>query len=153
MRAPARRSFLALPIAAALLSGCDLRTLLGARLARDEVAFGAWVVGRLAAGDRASIEASFDRGALDAPARAEIGGIAATFPASAPLRVEMTDWTVNKAIGGPTEWEIEMTSRYPDAAVVTRVGYRKAGARRDLVRIRVTLVRSADPGAIAAAGG
>lgn len=147
MPVSARRSFVALPVAAALLAACDARTRIGTRLAHEEVAFGAWVVERLAAGDRASIEASFDRGALDGPARARIGGVAGTFPAVAPLRVEMTDWTVRRPVGGPTEWEIEMTSRYPDAALVTRIGYRKAGPRRDLTRLRVTLERRADPDA------
>jgi hypothetical protein len=148
MSASARRSFVALQLAAALLAACDARTLIGARLAREEVAFGAWVVERLAAGDRASIEASFDRGALDGSARARIDGVAGTFPAAAPLRVELTDWTVRKPVGGPTEWEIEMTSRYPDAALVTRIVYRKAGPRRDLTRLRVTLERRADPDAL-----
>lgn len=148
MPASARRAFAALPLAAALLAACDARTLIGARLAHEEVAFGAWVVERLAAGDLASIEASFDRDALDGPARARIGGVAGTFPVAAPLRVEMTDWTVRKPLGGPTEWEIEMSSRYPDAALVTRIGYRKAGPRRALTRLRVTLERRADPDAL-----
>lgn len=127
----------------ALVAGCDARTQLGAALAGDEVAFATWVVDRLAAGDRAAVEARFDRSALDAPARVRLSEVAATFPVGAPRHVGLTGWTVHKAIGGPTEWEIEMTSRYPDADVVTRVGYRKVGDRRDLVHIRVALERSA----------